>query len=57
MEGSLVLDAILDSVWQVADDLLRETFKQHEYGDVILSFVALRRLDCVAEDCKDEIRR
>ena len=23
-------------IWQVADDILRGTFKQHEYGDVIL---------------------
>jgi type I restriction enzyme M protein len=42
-------------VWQVADDILRGTFKQHEYGDVILPFVVLRRLDCVLEDSKDEV--
>lgn len=29
-------------IWQVADDILRGTFKQHEYGDVILPFVVLR---------------
>jgi type I restriction enzyme M protein len=34
-------------VWQVADDILRGTFKRHEYGDVTLPFVVLRRLDCV----------
>lgn len=22
-------------IWQVADDILRGSFKQHEYGDVI----------------------
>jgi len=42
-------------IWQVADDILRGTFKQHEYGDVILPFVVLRRLDCVLEDSKDEV--
>ncbi len=42
-------------IWQVADDILRGTFKQHEYGDVILPFVTLRRLDCVLEDHKDEV--
>jgi len=36
-------------IWQVADDILRGAFKQHEYGDVILPFVVLRRLDCVLE--------
>lgn len=42
-------------IWQVADDILRGTFKQHEYGDVILPFVVLRRLDCVLNGSKDEI--
>jgi type I restriction enzyme M protein len=42
-------------IWQVADDILRGLFKQHEYGDVILPFVVLRRLDCVLEDKKDEV--
>ena len=30
-------------------------FKQHEYGDVILPFTVLRRLDCVLESQKDEV--
>ena len=42
-------------IWQVADDILRGSFKQHEYGDVILPFVVLRRLDCVLEDHKDAV--
>ena len=42
-------------IWQVADDILRGTFKQHEYGDIILHFVVLRRLDCVLEDSKDKV--
>lgn len=42
-------------VWQVADDILRGAFKQHEYGEVILPFVVLRRLDCVLEECKDAV--
>ena len=42
-------------IWTVADDILRGTFKQHEYGDVILPFVVLRRLDCVFEDRKDKV--
>jgi type I restriction enzyme M protein len=28
-------------IWTVADNLLRGTFKAHEYGDVILPFVVL----------------
>ena len=42
-------------IWQVADDLLRGTFKSHEYGDVILPFVVLRRLDMVLEPNKDAV--
>ena len=42
-------------IWQVADDILRGVFKQHEYGDVILPFVVLRRLDCVLEKNKDKV--
>ncbi|MBF0608767.1 MAG: SAM-dependent DNA methyltransferase [Magnetococcales bacterium] len=42
-------------IWQVADDILRGTFKQHEYGDVILPFVVLRRLDCVLEPRKNVV--
>jgi type I restriction enzyme M protein len=42
-------------IWQVADDILRGTFKQHEYGEIILPFVVLRRLDCVLEAHKDAV--
>ena len=42
-------------IWNVCDDVLRGLFKQHEYGDVILPFVVLRRLDCVIEPKKDEV--
>ena len=38
-------------VWNVADDVLRGLFKRHEYGDITLPFLVLRRLDCtLAED-------
>lgn len=42
-------------IWTVADDILRGTFKAHEYGDVILPFVVLRRLDLVLEPKKDAV--
>ncbi|MAE14048.1 MAG: restriction endonuclease subunit M, partial [Crocinitomicaceae bacterium] len=42
-------------IWNVCDDVLRGLFKQHEYGDVILPFVVLRRLDCVLEEKKDDV--
>ena len=42
-------------IWNVCDDVLRNLFKQHEYGDVILPMVVLRRLDCVLEPQKDRV--
>lgn len=42
-------------IWKVCDDELRGLFKPHEYGDVILPFVVLRRLDCLIETHKDTI--
>ena len=44
-------------IWSVCDDVLRGLFKQHEYGDVILPLVVLRRLDCVLQEKKDDIIR
>ncbi len=42
-------------IWSVADDILRNTFKANEYGEVILPFVLLRRLDCVYEPFVDTV--
>ena len=42
-------------IWKVCDDELRGLFKPHEYGDVILPFVVLRRLDCLIEPQKDTV--
>ena len=42
-------------IWRVCDDELRGLFKPHEYGDIILPFVVLRRLDCLIEPYKDEV--
>ena len=42
-------------IWNVCDDVLRGLFKPHEYGDVILPFTVLRRLDCVLEEHKDTV--
>lgn len=42
-------------IWNVCDDILRNVFKNHEYGDIILPFLVLRRLDCVLEPKKKEV--
>ena len=41
-------------VWSIAE-LLRGDFKQSEYGQVILPFVVLRRLDCILEESKQSV--
>ena len=38
-------------IWSVAD-LLRGDFKAHEYGQVVLPFTVLRRLECALEPTK-----
>ena len=42
-------------IWNVCDDVLRGLFKSHEYGDVILPFITLRRLDCMLEPHKSKV--
>ena len=41
-------------IWAVADEL-RGDFKAHEYGQVILPFLVLRRLECALESTKAEV--
>jgi len=36
-------------------DLLRGPYQPNQYGDVILPFTILRRLDCILEPTKDEV--
>lgn len=42
-------------VWGIADQL-RGVYKPHQYGGVILPFTILRRLDCILEPHREEIR-
>ncbi len=42
-------------IWRVCDDVLRGLFKPYEYGNIILPFTVLRRLDCVLAPRKDEV--
>lgn len=41
-------------IWSIAD-LLRGNFKAHQYGDFILPFTVLRRLDSVLTDTKPQV--
>ena len=41
-------------IWKIAE-LLRGPYQPNQYGDVILPFTILRRLDCILEPTKDEV--
>src|SRR5438270_11130306 len=43
-------------IWSVAD-LLRGDYKRHEYGQVILPFTLLRRLDAVMAPTREAVRK
>ena len=43
-------------IWSAAD-ILRSTYKQHQYGDVILPFTVLARLDTVLAPTKEAVVR
>ncbi|SLM95234.1 type I restriction-modification system subunit M [Brachybacterium nesterenkovii] len=43
-------------IWNAAD-ILRSTYKQHQYGDVILPFTVLARLDAVLAPTKEAVVR
>lgn len=46
---------LADFIWSVAD-VLRGDFKQSEFGRIILPFTVLRRLECVLEPTRDQVR-
>lgn len=46
--------AISSFIWGTAD-LLRSSYKQHEYGDIILPFTVMRRLDIVLAPTKQAV--
>ena len=42
-------------VWDTADKFLRNIVEPQEYGDYILPFTVLRRLECLLEETKSEV--
>lgn len=42
-------------VWRITDDVLRDTFKKNEIGEVILPFVVVRRIDCILEPVNEKV--
>jgi type I restriction enzyme M protein len=42
-------------VWETADKFLRDVVEEEDYGDYILPFTVLRRLECMLADSKDQV--
>ncbi|GAA1350878.1 class I SAM-dependent DNA methyltransferase [Arthrobacter koreensis] len=42
-------------VWDTADKYLRNIIDEEDYGDYILPFTVLRRLECMLADTKDDV--
>ena len=41
-------------IWNIAE-LLRGPYQPNQYGDVVLPFTILRRLDCILEPTKEQV--
>ena len=46
---------IVNFIWSIADDCLRDVYVRGKYRDVILPMVVIRRLDAVLEETKPEV--
>ncbi|UNK47806.1 type I restriction-modification system subunit M [Arthrobacter sulfonylureivorans] len=42
-------------VWETADKFLRDVVEEEDYGDYILPFTVLRRLECMLADSKSDV--
>ena len=49
------LNWIVNYIWSIADDILRDLYVRGKYRDVILPMTVLRRLDAVLEDSKQTV--
>ena len=49
------LNWIVNFIWGIADDVLRDLYVRGKYRDVILPMVVLRRLDAVLEPTKQAV--
>jgi len=43
------------AIWDTADKYLRSIVQRQEYGDYIIPFLVLRRLECLLADTKDQV--
>ncbi|HUM50628.1 MAG TPA: class I SAM-dependent DNA methyltransferase [Chitinophagales bacterium] len=46
---------IVNFIWSIADDVLRDVYSRGKYRDIILPFTVLRRLDAILEPTKEKV--
>ena len=46
---------IVNFIWGIADDVLRDVYVRGKYRDVILPMTVIRRLDALLEPTKDAV--
>jgi type I restriction enzyme M protein len=51
--NSTVHSSIVNFIWGIADDCLRDIYVRGKYRDVILPMTVIRRLDAILEPTKD----
>jgi len=54
VQASEQIKSLSSFVWSVAE-VLRGDFKQSDYGNIVLPFVVLRRLDCILDSSKQAV--
>lgn len=52
---SQIYNTIVNFIWGIADDCLRDVYVRGKYRDVILPMTVIRRLDAVLEDTKGDV--
>ena len=51
----IVHNQVVNFIWRIADDVLRDIYARGKYRDVILPFTVLRRLDALLEPTKEKV--
>jgi len=46
---------IVNFIWSIADDVLRDVYTRGKYRDIVLPFTVLRRLDALLEPTKEQV--
>ena len=51
----IVHNQIVNFIWRIANDVLRDIYARGKYRDIILPFTVLRRLDALLESTKEKV--